>query len=112
MLTNPTPEEPAPNTRSSIRDIYQKWLNDRTTVRCIMLVTMNDEFNRHFENAQSQDMLQILNESFDTPDDVERHKISCAIFNAQIRERASVIDHVLYMIEMIERLSKLNFFLH
>ena len=57
-------------------------------------------------------MLQILNESFGTPDDVERHKISCAIFNAQNRERTSVTDHVLYMIELIEHLSKLDFFLH
>ena len=57
-------------------------------------------------------MLQILNESFGTPDDVERYKTSCAIFNAQIREEASVTDHVLYMIEMIEHLSKLDFFLH
>ena len=54
----------------------------------------------------------MLNESFGTPDDVERHKTSCAIFNAQMREEASIIDHVLYMIEMIERLSKLDFLLH
>ena len=73
---------------------------------------MNDEFSCRFKNAQSQDMLQILNESFGALDDVERHKISCAIFNTWIREGASVIDHVLYMIEMIECLSKLDFSLH
>ena len=54
----------------------------------------------------------MLNDSFGTPDDVERHKTSCAIFNARIRDGASVTDHVLYMIEMIEHLSKLGFFLH
>ena len=59
-------------------------------------------------------MLQMLNwnESLGTPQDVERHEISCAIFNAQMREEASVIDYILYMIELIERLSKLEFFLH
>ena len=77
-----------------------------------MLVAMNNEFSHHFENALQQDMLQILNESFGTPDDIERHKTSCAIFNTQIREGASATDHVLYMIEIIEYLSKLNFFLH
>ena len=53
VLTDLAPEEPAPNAHSTVRDTYQKWLNDRTIVRCIMLVTMNDEFSHHFENAQS-----------------------------------------------------------
>ena len=52
-----------------------------------------------------------MNESFGTLNDVERHKTSCAIFNAQMREGTSVTDHVLYMIEMIQHLSKLDFFL-
>ena len=81
-------------------------------VRCIMLAIMNNEFSHRFENAQPQDMLQILNESFGISDDVERYKTSCAIFNARMREEASVTDHVLYMIEMIERLGKLGFPLH
>ena len=112
VLTDLAPEEPAPNARSSIRDTYQKWLNDRTMVCCVMLVVMNDQFSHHFKNAQPQNMLQMLNESFGTPDNIERHKTSCAIFNARMREGASVIDHVLYMIKMIECLSKLDFLLH
>ena len=112
VVTDPAPEEPAPNASKAIRDTYLKWLNDRTTVRCIMLAAMNDEFSRRFENVQPQEMLQMLNDSFGTPDDVERHKTSCAIFNARMRDGASVTDHVLYMIEMIERLSKLGFPLH
>ena len=53
----------------------------------------------------------MLNESFGTPDDVERYKISCVIFNARMRG-VSITDHVLYMIEVIECLSKLGFPLH
>ena len=70
---------------------------------------MNDEFSRKFEKDQPEEMLQVLRDSFGTPDDVERHRTSCIIFNARIREGASVIDHVLYMIEQIEKLSKLSF---
>ena len=51
----------------------------------------------------------MLKESFDTPDDVERYKTSCAIFNAHMREGASVTDHVLYMVEQIDRSSKLGY---
>ena len=104
--------EPAPNAQGAIRDTYLKWLNDRTIVYCIMQTTMNDEFSRKFEEAQPEDMLKMLNESFGTPNDIEWYKISCAIFNAWMREGVSVIDHILYMIEPIEHLSKLDFFLH
>ena len=112
VLTYPVSEEPAPNACSTVRDTYQKWLNHQTMVHCIMLAVMNDEFSHHFKNALPQDMLQILNESFGISDDVERHKISCAVFSARMRKGASVTDHVLYMIEIIECLSKLGFPLH
>lgn len=45
-------------------------------------------------------------------ENAERHKTSYAVFNAQIREGASFMDYVLYMIEQIECLSKFDFSLH
>ena len=51
-----------------------------------MLAAMNDEFSHRFENAQPQEMLQMLNDSFGMPDDIERHKISYAIFIARMRD--------------------------
>ena len=72
ILTDLALEKPALNARSMIRDIYQKWLNNQTIVHCIMLAAMNNEFSHRFKNAQPQDMLQMLNESFGTLDDVER----------------------------------------
>ncbi|EHA8590017.1 hypothetical protein COCNU_scaffold014295G000020 [Cocos nucifera] len=102
---DPAPEEPAANARGTVRDTYQKWLSDRITVRCIMLVAISDEFSRRFKIAQSNKMLQVLNDSFGTPDDVERHKTSCAIFNARMWDGASITDHD----RADERLSKLGF---
>ena len=77
-----------------------------------MLAAMNDEFSHKFEEAQPDEILQKLKESFSTIDDVERYKVSCAIYNAKIPNSASVTDHVLYMIKMIERLGKLGCPLH
>ena len=51
----------------------------------------------------------MLKESFGTPDDVERYKVSSTIFNARMHDGTSITDHVLYMIEMIEHLDKLGF---
>ena len=82
-----------------MKDTYMKWLNDRMTVHCMIRAAMNDELSRKFEDAQPEEIIKILNESFSTLEDAKRHKISCVVFNIHIREGASITDHVLYMIE-------------
>ena len=112
MFLRITPKEPTANAPCAVRDTYMKWLNDRTTVRCVMRAAMNDELSCKFEDAPPKEMIQMLNESFGTPEDAKRHKTSCIVFNACMREGASVTNHVLYMIKQIERLSKFGFSLH
>ena len=51
MILDPAPEEPTANAPCAIKDTYQKWLSDRTIVRCIMRASMNDEFSHKFEKA-------------------------------------------------------------
>ena len=77
-----------------------------------MLTAMNDEFSRKFEEAQLDEILQKLKESFGTSDDIEWYKVSCTIYNAKMPNDGLVTDHVLYMIEMIEWLGKLGCPLH
>ena len=99
ILTNQAPEELVANAPRAARDTYMKWLNVRMTMHCVIWTAMNDELSRKFEDAQSEEIIQMLNESFGTSKDTERHKISCAVFNIRMREGASVTNHVLYMIE-------------
>ena len=82
VLTDEALKELTANTLRAMRDTYMKWLNDRTTVRCVMRVAMNDELRCKFEDAQPKQIIQILNESFITPKDVERHKTFYTMFNA------------------------------
>ena len=112
VITDLTSELTPVGAQNLIRDAYLKWVSDRTTVRCIMLAAMNDKFSYRFEEAQPDEILQKLKESFSTLDDVEWYKVSCAIYNAKMPNGGSVTDHVLYMIEMIERLGKLGCPLH
>ena len=77
-----------------------------------MLAAMNDEFDHRFEKIHLDEILQKLKESFDTPNDVEWYRVSYAIYNARMSNGSSIIDHVLYMIEMIEQLGKLGCTLH
>ena len=84
VLTDEALKELTANTLRAMRDTYMKWLNDRTTVRCVMRVAMNDELSQKFEDAQPEEIIQILIEFFGTPEDMERYKISCAVFNARM----------------------------
>ena len=61
-----------------------KWLNDRMTVHYVMRAAMNNELSHKFEDVQLEDIIQILNESFDTSEDTERYKISYAMFNTRM----------------------------
>ena len=78
-------------------------------MRCIMLAAMSDEFSHRFEMTQPKNMLQVSEDAFGSPDDVKRHKTSCAIFNVKMQDGASITDHVLYMIELMEHLSSSTF---
>ena len=71
VITDSAPEIPPANAQSLVRDTYLKWGSDRTTIRCIMLATLNDEFSRKIEEAQSDKILQKLKEYFGALDDVE-----------------------------------------
>ena len=82
MLTDSSLEELAANATHAIRDTYLKWLSDRIIVHCTIRIAMNNELSYKFEDAQPEDMIQMLNESFGTPEDVKRHKTSCIMFNA------------------------------
>ena len=73
---------------------------------------MNDEFSHRFEEAQPDENFQKLKDSFSTLDDVERYRVSCAIYNTRMSDGGSITDHVLYKIRMIEWLGKLKCFMH
>ena len=77
-----------------------------------MLAKMNDKFSHKFEEAWPDQILQRLRESFDMLNDVDWYGVFCAIYNAKMLNGGSVTDHVLYMIEMIERLDRLKCILH
>ena len=61
ILTDLASEKSAPNARGTVRDTYQKWLNDHAMMRCIMRDDMNDEFSCKFKDAQPEEMIQKLN---------------------------------------------------
>ena len=51
VLMNVASEELIVNAPRAARDIYMKWLNDRTTMHCVMRVAMNDELSHKFKDV-------------------------------------------------------------
>ena len=84
VFTDQVPEESAVDAPRAARDTYMKWFNEHTTVRCVMRTAMNDKLSHKFKDAQPEEMIQMLNEFFDTLEDTERRKTSCVVFNARM----------------------------
>ena len=57
VLMDPALDESTANVYGMARNTYQKWLNDYTTIQCIMRTAMNDEFNQKFEDAEPKEMI-------------------------------------------------------
>ena len=112
MIIDPAPEIPPVSARILVRDTYLKWGSDRTTIQCIVLMKMNGEFSRKFEEAQPDVILQRLKEYFNTLDDIEWYRMSYVIYNVKMSNGGSITDHVLYMIEMIKWVGRLGCPLH
>ena len=53
VLDEPIPEEPAANTPSAQRDTYIKHQNDSVDVKCLMLVTMESELQKHMVDMEA-----------------------------------------------------------
>ena len=84
MIIDSALEVPALNANTTVRDTYQKWLNDCMTVCCIMRTIRSNEFSYKFDDAPLKEIFQMLNKSCDILEDLsstrhwssERKKIS------------------------------------
>ena len=86
ILTDLAPVEPTPNANVMVRDTYQKWLNDCMMVCCIMEAAMSDKFSCKFDDAQSKEMLQMLNKFFGTLED-----LSSTLHRSSERGKTSIV---------------------
>ena len=91
---------------------YEKWEEDSTLTQCYMLASLTNELQRQHKNIDAKFILLHLEELFDEQSRTERYEISKSLFRARMAEGSSVQNHVLKMIEWIERLDALGFSLN
>ena len=109
VLNSPLPTEPAVDAHDDQHDVYRKWIDDANVAKCIMLASMNIELQKQHEHMDAHTILTHLQELYDVAGRTARYEISKELFRCRMSEGSSVNDHVLKMINLIERLGQLGF---
>ena len=109
VLNSPKPAEPADDAHDDEHVVYRKWIDDANVAQCIMLASMNIELQKQHEHMDAHTILTHLQELYDVAGRTARYEISKELFRCRMSEGSSVNDHVLKMINLIERLGQLGF---
>ncbi|KAL8155353.1 hypothetical protein AgCh_000657 [Apium graveolens] len=109
VIDSPKPTEPASDAHNDEHVVYRKWIDDASVTQCIMLASMNIELQKQHEHMDAHTILMHLQELYDVAGRTARYEISKELFGCRMSEGSSVNDHVLKMINLIERLGQLGF---
>ncbi|KAL8122746.1 hypothetical protein AgCh_010940 [Apium graveolens] len=109
VIDSPKPTEPASDAHNDEHVVYRKWIDDANVAQCIMLASMNIELQKQHEHMDAHTILMHLQELYDVAGRTARYEISKELFGCRMSEGSSVNDHVLKMINLIERLGQLGF---
>ena len=88
---------------------YKMCQNDSSTVKCNMLASMINELRRQYESLDILFILLNLKELYGEQSRTTRSEISKQLFCTKMSERTSIQDQVLMIIDLITRLSQLDF---
>ncbi|KAL8098527.1 hypothetical protein AgCh_031343 [Apium graveolens] len=109
VIDSPKPTEPAIDAHNDEHVVYHKWVDDANVAQCIMLASMNIKLQKQHEHMDAHTILMHLQELYDVAGTTARYEISKELFGCRMSEGSSVNDHVLKMINLIERLGQLGF---
>ncbi|XP_074367021.1 uncharacterized protein LOC141707638 isoform X1 [Apium graveolens] len=109
VLDSPKSTEPASDAHNDEHIVYRKWIDDANVAQCIMLASINIELHKQHEHMDAHTILMHLQELYDVAGRTARYEISKELFGCRMSEGSSVNDHVLKMINLIERLGQLGF---
>ncbi|KAL8147689.1 hypothetical protein AgCh_005133 [Apium graveolens] len=109
VIDSPKPTEPASDAHNDEHVVYRRWIDDANVAQCIMLASMNIELQKQHEHMDAHTILMHLQELYDVAGRTTRYEISKELFGCRMFEGSSVNDHVLKMINLIERLGQLGF---
>nr|XP_016505196.1 PREDICTED: uncharacterized protein LOC107823117 [Nicotiana tabacum] len=88
--------------------IYQKYLEECLTTKCIILASMSSELQKKHQNIDLTAILEHLKKIFDTQSRTARYQLSKDLFVSKLTGNSLVGHYVNHMINLIEELEKLG----
>ncbi|KAJ8477860.1 hypothetical protein OPV22_021587 [Ensete ventricosum] len=87
---------------------YVNYIDDFTLAKCYMLASMTPKLQRQHEGMDVDSILLHLRQLFEKQGRGQTYEISKRLFQARMTEGTSVENHVIKMIEWIEKLTGLG----
>ncbi|GAV71727.1 UBN2_2 domain-containing protein, partial [Cephalotus follicularis] len=109
VLEAPMPALPAKDASTKDHAIYKKWVADEKKVRSYLMVSMSNALQvQHGSMRDSREILLHLCELYGETSRNARFQLTTKLYDTKMAEGSSVNDHVLKMINVIERLAALG----
>ena len=109
VINSPLPKAPVDDAPYDEHQAHRSWMDEANVAQCIMLASMNSELQKQHEYMDAYTILIHLQELYHVEGRTARYEISKELFRCKMAEGTSVNDHVLKMINLIERLGQLGF---
>ncbi|GAV60377.1 UBN2_3 domain-containing protein [Cephalotus follicularis] len=109
VLEAPLPALPAKDASTKDHAIYRKWVADEKKVRSYLMASMSNALQvQHNGMRDSRAILQHLRELYGENSRNAQFQLTAELYGTKMAEGSSVNDHVLKMINAIERLEALG----
>ena len=109
VLDGPLPEEPGDEASEAERDAYTLLSDTAISVQCLMLICMEPELQKKFDQTSAYDMIVALMAMYQTQTKTERYEITKALWPCHMAEGSSVSEHVIKMFGYGTRLQAQGF---
>ncbi|XP_075096477.1 uncharacterized protein LOC142174556 [Nicotiana tabacum] len=109
LETNKLPAKEVPDEDDDdATKIYQKYLEECLTTKCIILASMNSKLQRKHQDMDPTTIIEYLKKMFGTRSMTTRYQLSKALFGSKLTGNSPVGPYVNHMIDLIEELEKLG----
>ncbi|XP_074300874.1 uncharacterized protein LOC141632208 [Silene latifolia] len=89
-----------------VLDTYDKYLEQRTTAKCIILASMAADLQRQHKYMNPPQIIEHLKKMYGSQSRTARYQLSKSLFESKLKSKEPVCHHVLKMIDLIEKLEK------
>jgi gag-polypeptide of LTR copia-type len=94
ILTETPPNKPSDKAEKSVREKYNKFIDDELNVSCLMVATRSSELQKTFETRGAFDIMDKLKKIFQEKAQTEMCNLTKALMKCSMRDNESVSTHI------------------